>query len=124
MLYCKLAKQCYPVFCTAPNIAPMNIAPQRINGSHMRVTWTPLTLAQARGFITRYSIQAIPTGSLYAKKNQTVPGTHSTVIISDLDPQLDYCVRVWASTKAGVGRISAQACVSGEISLVFIHRVR
>ncbi len=78
------------------------------------VSWKPLTLSEARGFITFYTIEYYPSPN--NKKRQApsdimrvnVSADSSSAIIDGLDESRDYVVQVFASTRAGSGETSSQ----------------
>ena len=83
----------------------------RISGSMMRVSWTRLTLSEARGFITHYTVAYFPlsSGSKREELNilyQTVGKDSSKATIDGLDGYSAYAVQVSASTAAGYGDYS------------------
>ena len=83
----------------------------RISGSMMRVSWTSLTLTEARGFITHYTVAYFPlsSGSKREELNilyQTVSKDSSEATIEGLDGYSAYVVQVSASTVAGAGGYS------------------
>ena len=83
----------------------------------MVVSWTPLTLSEARGFITSYTVFYSPQVSRIKQEpnilQKTVSGDISQTTIDDLDPNTAYFVQMSANTKTG---ISALNCLSKVIS--------
>ncbi len=81
------------------------------------ISWKPLTLSEARGFITFYIIEYYP--SLNNKKRQVpsdimrvnVSADSSSATIDGLDENLNYFVQVSASTSAGGGVVSSPQVV-------------
>ncbi len=77
------------------------------------VSWKPLILSEARGFITFYNIEYYP--SLNNKKRQApsdimrvnASADSSSTTIDGLDEDLNYFVQVSASTSAGGGVVSS-----------------
>ncbi len=77
------------------------------------MSWKPLTLSEARGFITFYIIEYYP--SLNNKKRQApsdimrvnTSADSSNAIIEDLDEGFSYVVQISASTRAGKGNVSS-----------------
>ena len=73
----------------------------------MNVSWIPLTIVEARGFILNYLIEYSEVGSSRRRKRQTtgspveVPASQSSVVISDLTPGVSYNVGVTATNSAG-----------------------
>ena len=78
----------------------------------MEVSWQPLTLAEARGFVSGYLVAYSPQVASSSRKRQEstvemVPGMDSSsVTIRDLDPNTDYSVQVSAVTGGGPGVVS------------------
>ena len=102
----------------APTAPPTNIAINRLNSTHMNVTWMPISLEEARGFITNYTVTYEPapsTGGPQKRDNDrssvTVKGTMA--VIGGLSPNLAYSVTVRANTAAGMGVASEPTTVSG-----------
>ena len=84
----------------------------RISGSMMRVSWTRLTLTEARGFITHYTVAYTPSssGSKREEPNtlyQSVGNDSNEATIEGLDGDTAYAVQVSASTAAGSGDYSS-----------------
>ena len=74
----------------------------RLNGTHISVSWVPLSLVEARGFIINYTVCVEPAGGGVVVTVQ-VEGNETSAVIGRLDPRLAYSVKVWASTVAGHG---------------------
>ena len=72
------------------------------------VSWKPLTLSEARGFITFYTIEYYPSPN---NKKRQAPSDIMRVNVSadssSLDESRDYVVQVFASTRAGSGKASS-----------------
>ena len=68
------------------------------------VTWQPLSLAEARGFVTQYRVSywQVASGSLSAL-TQAVLGRENSTVIIGLEPGKNYAVTVSASTSVGDG---------------------
>jgi len=101
-----------------PTTAPANVTTQRLNDTHMIVTWTPLSLEQAHGFITGYTVSYEPAPNTGGRRKrqagpraETVSGTPAT--IGGLTPNVAYSVTVRASTAAGAGVTSDPIIASG-----------
>ena len=81
----------------------------RTTPTSMDVSWRPLTLSEARGFVTFYSIAYTPTPN--SRRRQASQDTmyvnasadSSSVTIQGLDGDLAYSVTVAAATRAGIG---------------------
>ena len=77
----------------------------------MVVSWIPLTLTEARGFITSYTVFYSPhvnrtTPNLNLESNTTVSGDVNQTTIDGLDPNTAYDVQMSASTRAGASALS------------------
>ena len=87
----------------------------------MVITWSPLTLEQAQGFIIGYDISYQPTNS---RKRQVlsvrVPGNSNEFTIMGLDPALSYTAAVSAATAVGVGPASPPVTPTGMMTLCSI----
>ena len=89
-----------------PTSGPDYIQVLRATSTLISVSWVPLTLEKACGFITGYTITAEPA-SMQMKKRQeglvVVPVDHNTsrVVIDGLSPRLPYWVSVSGMTVAG-----------------------
>ena len=76
----------------------------------MEVSWLPLTLTEARGFVSSYTVAydseltsiSVRLSAMYTH----VPANQTTVVIDRLNPGLTYYVKVWANTSAGAGMAS------------------
>ena len=98
----------------------------------MVVSWIPLTLSEARGFITSYTVFYSPqvNKTKQQESNTIVSGDVSQTTIAGLDPNTAYDVQMSANTTAGASVlsevISAPVPNTGTyralyISLLFIH---
>ena len=86
---------------------------ERVNATHMIVSWTALSLVEARGHIIYYTVNYWPTSSSEDIKSINVPHNITTVEISDLLSGETYIIQVSASTSVGKGR-------NAEISSVYL----
>ena len=80
----------------------------------MVVSWIPLTLSEARGFITSYTVFYSPQVSRTKRQEphtmqKTVSGDVNRTTIDGLDPNTVYDVQMSANTKAGVSSLSPSA---------------
>ena len=84
----------------------------RTSPTTMVVSWRPLTLTEARGFVSHYTVTYSPQIISGGRKRQAammavVKGMDSnSTTITDLDPNTVYEVQVSASTGAGEGNFS------------------
>ena len=95
---------------TAPSIAPGNVEAIRLNGTAMNVSWVPLNLIEARGFVQSYIIayQQASTGSRPKRQVQTqqVDGHASSTIVGGLQPGVAYEVSIAGmTTENGPGEL-------------------
>ena len=82
----------------------------------MAVSWRPLTLSEARGFVVFYSIAYTPTPN--TRRRQAPQDTmyvnasadSSSVTVEGLDGDLTYSVTMAAATRAGIG-VQSEAVV-------------
>ena len=94
--------------CLAPSKAP-EFTITWTSLTAMDVSWIPLTLEEARGFVTGYTVTYTAEEEEKRRKrdhdsgSETVPGDESSVAIDGLDPDAQYSVSVAAETAAGVG---------------------
>ena len=77
----------------------------------MVVSWTLLTLSEARGFITSYTVFYSPHVSRRKRQEpntmqKTVNGDINRTTIHDLDPNTAYDVQMSANTKVGASSLS------------------
>ena len=95
-----------------PRYGPWNIIGRWLNRASIKVSWSALSLIEARGFITNYTVivQPVQLTSSNRKREETSKllrvttsssNETSIVIRSSLDPTLDYVISVSASTKIG-----------------------
>ena len=115
-LHNKDVRQCNFIFSfyynLVPQYGPQNITGRWLNRASIKVSWLALSLIEARGFITNYTvtIQPVELTSSNRKREETSKllrvttlssNETSIVIRSSLDPTLDYVISVSASTKVG-----------------------
>ena len=80
----------------------------RVNGTHVVVTWVRLTLEEARGFITHYTIIAVPIDEVQNKQENGIvsgdfPSSASSGTLGGLSPGVQYGMVVVGNTEAGMG---------------------
>ena len=89
----------------------MNVSVERISHTEMRVSWQPLSLSEARGFVQSYTIAYTPVLNTRKRQDSTMSvdadGSASSVDIAGLEEDLVYSVQVSAGTGAGMGEQSA-----------------
>ena len=101
----------FPFSCAAPAVPVTDIIVTRVNDTALRVTWTALTLNDARGFP---SYVVIVTSKEREVANVTTPST--SVVVGGMMPHTEYNITVQALTAGGTkeGPLSAP----GEIQLM------
>ena len=102
---------CISLF-SAPTAPPRNVMANRLNATHMAITWELPTLVESRGFIVSITITYAPImESARRRKRQAVsvgiPGNSTSAVSGGLNPDLQYSVTVSTSTIAGTGPESA-----------------
>ena len=95
---------------SAPSTAPGNVEVIRLNGTAMNVSWVPLNLVEARGFVQSYIItyQQASTGSHRKRQMQMqqVDGSASSAIVGGLQPGVAYEVSITGrTTETGPGEL-------------------
>ena len=114
-MLCNIAVNC--VKSSLPVIVPRsgpspNIT--RLSDSSIAVSWEPLTLEEARGFVTGYTVTAVPTEARRRKRRHeeeivtSVDPSTSRVVLNGLNPRLAYWVSVSGSTAAGTSTNNAR----------------
>ena len=78
-----------------PSVAVTFTASRSPNGTMITISWEPVTLEQARGFFL-YRVVLTPTTSnkLQALIIKHVPRNHTSVVIGNLDSDVEYAVSV------------------------------
>jgi len=74
----------------------------------MEITWTPLTLVQARGFVKNYTIVYTPQTASRKRQQQdtlykTVDENQSRATVDGLDENAAYSIQMFATTGGGRG---------------------
>ena len=102
------------LFLIAP-LAPKIISAERLNGTTIFVSWAPLSLSEARGFVENYivTIERQPYGAEKSLSTIVVSAYESEINVFDLTVSESYRVSVRASTVAGHGEASS-VVVSGK----------
>ena len=96
--------------CSVPSVAPGGLRVSRSpDGLSMNISWSPLTLSQARGFVD-YVIVYGPVVKTIRQGQISVTTNMTSVVVSGLEPSKDYSVTVRVQTKNGIlGPISNKA---------------
>ena len=94
------------LICQVPLNGPKLVIAFWLNETTLNISWSPLSLLEARGFITHYTVSLDPLN--YETKSNSkgmlrraVFDNHNTVLVGGLDPKQDYVVNIAASTIAG-----------------------
>ena len=98
-----------------PSVSPSGVRVERLTSTAMNVSWTLLTLEEARGFVTSYTVSYRKDEGMakWTTESVVVPGgEQSSVVIGGQDPGSSYLVSVSASTSAGTGDMSEEILVS------------
>ena len=96
--------ECYTVEGVPPVVTGVEV--ERLNGTAMNVSWTPVTIVQARGFIS-FTVTYTPSTGGRARRQSSsvrVPGDQSNVVIGGLDPALEYDVAIATQSGGGVSQ--------------------
>ena len=85
-----------------------NVMATHINNTAIRVSWSPLTLTQARGFLTGYTITLAPTPISRKRQNNGIViamagPTDTSIVVTGLNPTVQYSVTVVGGTSARIG---------------------
>ena len=103
---------CY-INYVAPSVPPnhVDVTRPRSNATVMIVSWIPLNLTEARGFISHYTVNYTLSTQKRRPEDamtETVPGMDTnTTRIEGLDANTDYIVQVSATNGAGISPLSA-----------------
>ena len=103
-----------PLSSTVPSVSPSGVRVERLTSTAMNVSWTLLTLEEARGFVTSYTVSYRKDEGMAKRTTESVVvpgGEQSSVVIGGLDPGSSYLVSVSASTSAGTGEMSEPVVV-------------
>ena len=89
---------------TAPSVAP-EVSTVWTSLTDLEVSWVPLTLEEARGFIKSYTVTLTSDDRRRkrAEVREEVSGDQTSVSFDDLDSNREYSVSVAAVTAAGEG---------------------
>lgn len=98
--------------CIAPSKAPMITSLFRVDAQTANLSWEFLTLEELRGFLYTYevvyftTIKGIQCSDAQPELSNTQSAETNNILITDLDPVMEYCVGVAASTVVDVGNYS------------------
>ena len=95
------------LFFSAPTAQVSNVKFERISNNRAAlVSWTPLTLHQARGFPV-YFVAYQPTGQAAGAESSVINTTDSKVVIEDLDSTTEYTFTLDVGTAGGKSALAA-----------------
>ena len=93
-----MTSSCTPV-CSVPSLAPGGLRVSRSpDGLSMNISWSPLTLSQARGFVD-YIISYGPVGD----KQLEIMTNVTYIMATSLDAMATYSIMVRGQTSKGLG---------------------
>ena len=94
--------------CSAPTVQVSNVQVERVISNRAAlVSWTPITLHQARGFpIYFVTYEALAPGG---RVSHAVNTANSSVIMDELEPMLYYAISVDVGTAGGELRSTLSA---------------
>ena len=100
-----------------PDIAPRQVNVDRLNITHMNVSWVLMTAQEANGFVTTYNVRydSITSRRKRAVMLEVVDPRSSYKVIGGLGYTQSYLITLSASTAAGEGVGSRQVLVEGKI---------
>ena len=84
----------------------------RLDGTHMRVSWSALTPVEARGYISHYTVFYWPASDSQLVMYTTTAHDVTVVVIGGLIAGETYTVQVSATTGAGSGERSSETILS------------
>ena len=96
------------IFDTTVLRAPRDLCVLRVNATYMIVSWTALSLVEARGYIIYYTVNYWPASNSEDIKSIIVSHNITRVEISHLLFGETYIVQVSASTSVGEGPASVE----------------
>lgn len=107
----------------APPIAPRNFTASRRVSSTILLFWVPLTLSEAQGFVTSYTVayRQMTAGSSRTRQlgeGQVRAIRDNGTIVTGLQEDATYLVQVWANTAAGAGQRSRTVTIQPPTSLI------
>ena len=99
----------YLLFSAPPPV--QNVRVTRINGTAANVTWDLISITEAQGTLTSYTVTLTPQSASSRRRRRqtnnggsisvTVSPQQSSVVVGGLDPSLQYQVSVSARTAGG-----------------------
>ena len=117
------------MYYTAPSVAPQNVRIIRPSATLMVVSWRPLTLAEAMGFVSHYTVTYSPQVISGRRKRQAamtevVSGMDSNIVsIDGLDTDTVYNIHVSATTGGGDGVFGVISSVEAFQGLCHVYKI-
>ena len=102
-LHSVVSVHCLCINFAAPNVAPKRVVVNRTSETAMTVSWMPLNLSEARGFVIFYSIAYTPVQASPNTAFMNARADSSSVEVVGLERSLAYSVAVAAATNADIG---------------------
>ena len=88
--------------------APEDVTVERLNETHMMVSWSALTPEEARGYLISYTVHYWPVSNTELVVTITTPPDTTRKVIGGLVSGEEYVVAVSATTGAGNGPRSSE----------------
>ena len=101
-----------------PTKSPENVVFNQLNSTALNITWTPLTLFEARGFPEYRVVLTTDTNSRRKRQSNSVSTitTNSFAIFTDLNENTDYSVVVGVRTGVSMGNVTSGFVESSPIN--------
>ena len=117
----KGAENDYVIFFSeelTPTKSPENVVFNQLNSTALNITWTPLTLFEARGFPEYRVVLTTDTDSRRKRQSNSVSTitTNSFAIFTDLNENTDYSVVVGVRTGVSMGNVTSGFVESSPIN--------
>jgi len=103
----------YFLSTVVPSVAPTVVRVRRTTATTATLTWSQLSPVQSRGFLTAYKVtysntqrSSCPQVDPETSTTLSVIQDETQLVIIDLDPRLEYCVRIAATTVVGMSDYS------------------
>ena len=101
------------LYLAVPSVAPTVATLKRISATTVIMMWGPLSLVESQGFLTDYKVgyvntqrSSCPQIDLEMSTTLSVDKESTQIVINNLNPGLEYCMAIAASTVAGTSGFS------------------
>ena len=101
------------LYLAVPSVAPTVATLKRISATTVIMMWGPLSLVESQGFLTDYKVgyvntqrSSCPQIDLEMSTTLSVDKESTQIVINNLNPGLEYCMAITASTVAGTSGFS------------------